>query len=283
MPSPEKEFKKAVDFNPEESLGLDYTDMEMLHKLCRLRSSLEAFAVSQHRKQTGRLDDEVDGQLTKLLEKLYWNAVRGDYSKFHETDTELHFVLISSCGIPALEKCWKVVLDDLDSWIQHVQKVYWPSLMALYREHTLLLEAWNSHDDWVAQEATHQHLEAGWYRVAATQEKLDPKIDPVDRTVSFISTHFASQIDVEWIARNVSYVSASHLNRLFRKKLGVSLKAYLKQVRMERAAELLSSSSETISTITHRVGYKNVSHFVRDFGKHFNRTPAVYRQQAQNE
>lgn len=150
--------------------------------------------------------------------------------------------------------------------------------MALYREHVFLLEAWQSPDDWVAEESTHQHLEGGWYRLAATLQSSEQTINPVDRATAFISTHFASEISIPWIASYVSYVSTSHLNRLFREKLGISPNAFLKRIRLERAAELLGSTPDTVAVLARRVGYKNVSHFGRDFNKHFAVSPLKYRQ-----
>ncbi len=253
-------------------------DLNLLHNLCRLRSTLEAFAVDRWRESPARADfmKTMESRLADLRQR----AVKSDYPGFHDVDTRFHRELVASCNLPSLLKSWEMVVADLDEWILHVQQVYWPSLMSLYREHELLLAAWNSPDPWVAEQATHQHLEAGWYRIAATREELRPEIDPVDRAASFISTHFASQLDVGWIARQVSFVSASHLTRLFRKKQGISPYAFLRQVRLERAAELVQASPEEISTIAHRVGYKNVSHFVRDFRTRFNMTPLTYRRQA---
>lgn len=36
-------------------------------------------------------------------------------------------------------KSWEIVAADLDEWIFNVKQSYWPKLMALYREHELLL------------------------------------------------------------------------------------------------------------------------------------------------
>lgn len=149
--------------------------------------------------------------------------------------------------------------------------------MALYREHLLLLEAWRSPDLWIAEEATHQHLAAGWYRRAAVEENFQTEVDPVDRAASFMSTHFASHLDVDWIAKNVSFISASHLSRLFREKMGQSPYAFLKQVRLERAAMLIRSTPEKVFVVAQRVGYKNTSHFVRDFRSQHGATPLSYR------
>jgi AraC-like DNA-binding protein len=75
----------------------------------------------------------------------------------------------------------------------------------------------------------------------------------------------------------VSFVSVSQLARLFRSQRGISPLRYLKQVRGERAAQLLLSGTETISLIGRRVGYRNASHFVRDFRVMFGVTPLDYR------
>ncbi|MEN9637902.1 MAG: hypothetical protein RL077_6306 [Verrucomicrobiota bacterium] len=47
-------------------------------------------------------------------------------------------------------------------------------------------------------------------------------LDPVQRAVSFIATHFANRLEMAWVARHVSFVSAGHLARMFKDKMGVS-------------------------------------------------------------
>lgn len=250
-------------------------ETEQLHDLCRLRSTLEAFAVKHWRKSAGRSD--TGKQLKDVLERLRKLATRGDYHAFHKVDSELHRALVSSVNIPSLLKSWELVSSDLDAWILQVKEQYWPNLMALYREHVLLLEAWQSEDDWIAEQATHQHLEAGWYRIAATQGRHAPEIDPAERALAFISTHYASNIEIEWIARHVSFLSVSHLNRLFKERTGVSPHHFLKQVRLDHAAQVLRTSTDSVAAITKRSGYRNTSHFVRDFREKFGITPLVYR------
>jgi AraC-like DNA-binding protein len=109
------------------------------------------------------------------------------------------------------------------------------------------------------------------------EDSCSVELDPVQRAESFIATHFASRLDVAWVARHVSFVSVSQLARLFRSQRGISPLRYLKQVRGERAAQLLLSGTETISLIGRRVGYRNASHFVRDFRVMFGVTPLDYR------
>lgn len=249
--------------------------MEELHELCRLRSTLEAFAAVRLKRSAQR--EAVVESLLKHLELLHQYARDSEYGRFHREDMKLHRTLILSAEMPTLLTCWEKVTQNLNVWIQHVKKVYWPSLMTLYREHEYLLEAWMSDEDWVAEQATHHHLEAGWFRVASAQGEEIVEIHPVDRATSFICTHFASQIDVEWLAQNVCFVSASHLTRLFRERLGISPHAFLKRIRMEKSAELLKHQSDPVHLVAQKVGYKNVSHFVRDFRVSQGSTPKQYR------
>jgi AraC-like DNA-binding protein len=248
------------------------------HDLCRLRSTVEAFAVDCWRKSANRT--ETEKKLNGMVDQLQVSAKKGDYSEFHRIDNQLHRILVESAGLPSLVKCWEAVVDDLDSWIFEVKETYWPNLMALYQEHVLLLEAWGSKDDWVASAATHQHLEAGWYRIAMVQGADLTEIDAIDRANAFISTHFESSLDMEWVARHVSFLSVSHFNRLFRDRTGLSPYQYLKQIRLNRAAQILKSGSEPVSEVAKQTGYSNTSHFVRDFRKKFNVTPLVYRRES---
>jgi transcriptional regulator GlxA family with amidase domain len=76
------------------------------------------------------------------------------------------------------------------------------------------------------------------------------------------------------MARNMredpgNFVSASRLTRWFRERLGVSLHAFLLQVRIKRAAELWKTQKESVALVAQEGGYKNASHFVRDFRQRF--------------
>lgn len=252
-------------------------EIKKMHSLCRLRSTLEAFALRQWREKNKT--NEPPEVVSHYLEELRLAANRTDYDKFHQIDTSFHRSLILSVDLEPLVQNWDCVVESLSGWIFHVQKIYWPTLMSLYREHVLLVKAWHSEDFWIAEEATHEHLMAGWYRRAAAEENFQDEIDPVDRATSFMSTHFANHLDIEWIAKNVSFISTSHLTRLFCKKVGLSPYSYLKQTRLERAAMLVKSTPEKILQVAQRVGYKNVSHFVRDFRARYGMTPLQYRKE----
>jgi AraC-like DNA-binding protein len=249
--------------------------IEKLHELCRFRSTLEVFALDRWRKLADRAAAE--NPLRESLEKLRQYAVKKDYPAFHEMDNHFHRTLIDSANLPVLLASWERVVEELNEWVSNVQETCWPHLMSLHREHVLLLEAWLSDDEWVAHEATHQHLEAGWYRMLSVQKQFADRIDPVGRVTAYIRAHYGSQLTVEWLAQNVCFVSTSQLRRLFKQQVGVAPHQFLKEVRLTRAATLLHKESQPVATVAAHVGYQNTSHFIRDFRAEYRVTPLAYR------
>jgi AraC-like DNA-binding protein len=246
-----------------------------MHRLCGLRSLLEAFAVKTWR-NSARRDDTLQA-LRVLLNELKALASRGNYEAFHKTDMQFHRVAVAAANLEALTQSWELVAAAVYEWTLSVKRNFWPNLMALHREHVLLLEAWQTGDESVVEQATHLHLEAGFSRskMAAQQGGVD--LSPLERAVSYLASHYARALDMAWLARQVSFVSASQLNRLFRTKYGCTPARYLKQMRLERAAQLLHSSAEPVARIARQVGYRNSSHFVRDFRRLLRVTPLQYR------
>jgi AraC family transcriptional regulator len=73
-----------------------------------------------------------------------------------------------------------------------------------------------------------------------------------------------------------------HLARVFRRHAGVTLGAYVRTLRLERAAALLASSSEPISDIAVECGFADQSHLTRAFRRKTGMTPALYRRVARD-
>ena len=78
-------------------------------------------------------------------------------------------------------------------------------------------------------------------------------------------------------------LSPSRLRHLFKTETGLSLKRCLIQSRLESSRVLLETSLLSVKQIAVKVGYVHMSHFVRDFRRNYNVTPAQYRKQRVNE
>ena len=72
-------------------------------------------------------------------------------------------------------------------------------------------------------------------------------------------------------------LSPSRLRHLFTLETGISPARYLRMLRMERAKDLLESTSLSILEIVLRVGLQDRSHFEREFKNLYGLTPAQHR------
>jgi transcriptional regulator GlxA family with amidase domain len=84
--------------------------------------------------------------------------------------------------------------------------------------------------------------------------------------------------DISWdeMARSIN-LSRSHFFHLFKRETDTTPVRRLKSIRMRKAKELLESSFLTVKEVMARVGFKDESHFVRDFGKVYGLSPSGYR------
>ncbi len=72
-------------------------------------------------------------------------------------------------------------------------------------------------------------------------------------------------------------MSVSWFARVFKRHTGTSPQQYLINVRINKAKELLVSSTYNISKIAEIVGYYNPLYFSRVFKKHTGCSPSEYR------
>lgn len=80
----------------------------------------------------------------------------------------------------------------------------------------------------------------------------------------------------EEMARTVG-LSKSRLSHLFKSQIGLTIRQYQMQKRLEKAATLLSMTSLSIKEIAFRVGYSHPTNFIRAFRKRYRLTPSESR------
>jgi len=73
------------------------------------------------------------------------------------------------------------------------------------------------------------------------------------------------------------HISAVHLNRLFRRELNTSVKAYITGLRMEEARRLLVDSSLSVEQIRMKCGYSTAAAFIKAFVRHHGVSPTQFR------
>lgn len=80
------------------------------------------------------------------------------------------------------------------------------------------------------------------------------------------------------LARMVN-LSSSRLGHLFRLHVGIDLDSFLRNARLDKAAELLMQTELSIKEISAKVGYSHPSSFDRVFRSRFETEPVDYRRQ----
>lgn len=73
------------------------------------------------------------------------------------------------------------------------------------------------------------------------------------------------------------HVSLSHLSTVFKQTTGNNLSAYVTELRLEKARELLSDMQYSISEVSVLSGYSDAKYFAKLFKKKMGSTPSEYR------
>jgi AraC-like DNA-binding protein len=72
-------------------------------------------------------------------------------------------------------------------------------------------------------------------------------------------------------------LTPGHLTTVVRRKTGRTVQQWIAQRRMQQARLLLTGSDLTVAAISHRVGYPDVSYFIKRFRAEHRSTPAQWR------
>ena len=92
----------------------------------------------------------------------------------------------------------------------------------------------------------------------------------------YIASHYVQNITLKEMA-GLYFMNEKYLGRLFIAETGQSFHQYLNQVRLERAAALLTGTAMPIINIALESGYTNVTYFNRVFRRKFCLSPSQYR------
>lgn len=83
------------------------------------------------------------------------------------------------------------------------------------------------------------------------------------------------QLSVEWLAENLN-MGREQCYRKMMGIAGISPSAFIRKIRLQRAAQLLGAKWGPVSQVAYEVGYENLSHFSKAFKEEFGRLPSEY-------
>ncbi len=127
------------------------------------------------------------------------------------------------------------------------------------------------------EQVLRRRLESGSFTYRTGSDVRDPSAWPrLEAAVFFCHANLSHPLRLPDIASRFGY-SPRHLSRLFAKHAGKPFSEHVRELRMNVAAELLTTSDLSVAEIADHVGYPDPSHFTRAFRAVTGLSPRAYR------
>ena len=114
-------------------------------------------------------------------------------------------------------------------------------------------------------------------RVKEHAEEGFPKVHTqIGKAIQFIERNSHLGISLKDVAEHV-HLSAAHLAAKMKATTGYSVGQWIQRNRIRQACDYLASTDKTVEEIASALGWQDVTHFIRQFKKLKERTPAAWR------
>ncbi len=114
------------------------------------------------------------------------------------------------------------------------------------------------------------------YAVQNRLVALEERERIIDTALNYINENYMGNISLVDVAHHVA-MNPTYFSRFFKKSTGDGFIVYLTRIRLKRACEMLTDTNMAIKAICDAVGYKNMTHFYRQFKDEYGVTPNEYR------
>jgi signal transduction histidine kinase/CheY-like chemotaxis protein/ligand-binding sensor domain-containing protein/AraC-like DNA-binding protein len=105
----------------------------------------------------------------------------------------------------------------------------------------------------------------------------------IKKVIDYITENIAdNNLNTETVVDNIG-VSRAQMWRLFKKTTGKSLGDYIREMRMQKAAEMLKTGKYRVSDVAAEVGFFDAKTFAKNFAKEFGMTPSQYIEMAKKK
>lgn len=98
----------------------------------------------------------------------------------------------------------------------------------------------------------------------------------IAKALEFLKCHYRERVTLSDLAGEL-HMTGGYLSRLFKSCVGLTPMAYVKKLRLEKAAELLASTDMNITETAEKCGFDDPNYFARLFKKSFGKTPREFK------
>lgn len=123
-------------------------------------------------------------------------------------------------------------------------------------------------------------MDAAVRNVADNKETRSNSV--VAKAKAYINANFHKEISLDDVSREVD-ISPYYFSKIFKEETGKNFIEYVTEIRMEKAKELLQSSTLSMKEICGEVGYADPNYFSRTFKKNVGLTPTEYKEGRSSE
>lgn len=96
------------------------------------------------------------------------------------------------------------------------------------------------------------------------------------RLANYVLEHYEEDLSLKTLAQHFRG-NAAYIGQIFKRDIGRSFSDYLKEIRIEKAKELLQKGAGSAKEISRRVGFQNTTYFCAVFKKETGVSPAEYK------
>ena len=114
------------------------------------------------------------------------------------------------------------------------------------------------------------------YLLCAPQEPAPVQAGNLEEVARYMEEHLDEPLSIPQLSRR-AFLSPTAFKAAFRQRYGLAVHAWLRQRRMERAAQLLRGSSLTVLEVAQSVGYSSGSQFSTAFRQRYGTSPGKFR------
>lgn len=108
------------------------------------------------------------------------------------------------------------------------------------------------------------------------RQEADDEDSTLQKVQDWIRINACDRISVASVAENFNY-SPSYLSTIYKRRFGIGITGQIRRIRIERAQELLLSTSMGVRQIAEACGYDDPKYFMRVFKRFSGLTPTRYR------
>lgn len=109
--------------------------------------------------------------------------------------------------------------------------------------------------------------------------RIERDVRRIQRVAEYVMAHYGRDIRLGDVASEIG-MNRSAFCTYFKKHKGMTFSQFLTRYRLKTACELLKHSQKSVSEVCYLVGFNDLPHFVRVFGKEIGVSPSKYRRDA---